>query len=112
MALWYIESDTNVVSFLTAELEGTSDAQLSARLISDLGEIGPAASNAIPAIVEKMHDGTRPQSRRFRGVVDLRQTGRKAVSKIDPSGARTIGPSAFKILDLKEARLAEEGKGK
>jgi len=111
MALWRITGDTNMIKVLTSELERTTDPQQSGRIMTDLGEIGPPARSAIPLILAKGYD-PRPLHHRLPAVFDLGQISRKAANKIDPDALKASSKSGFKVLDLREAKLADDQNSK
>jgi len=84
IAIWRIVGDTNMVSVLKAELNGTPEVPTCSWILSALGEMGPVAKPAIPAILRTIQ-GQRGVSN-VHGI-DISSVGLKALEKIDPDAA-------------------------
>lgn len=108
MALWRIDSDPRVVSWLVVQLETAADFDTCSILIQSLGEIGPKAKEAVPLILEKKQD--RRLARGFFGR-DLAPVCDDALKRIDPAVAQAQPPEQFQVLDLKSLQLTNAPAG-
>jgi len=90
MALWRITQDTNMVRVLVKELEKARTAEVFQSILIALGEIGPAAKEAVPLIQQKL-EAALPADPNVAFYVsgqratNVFQVAREALSKIDPA---------------------------
>jgi HEAT repeat protein len=108
IALWRINGDTNAIPVLISELPQAFDAARCASIVTILGDIGPAAAAAVPAI-------RRVITNWFGIRENIPRLGLEALKKIDPE-ASARAEADLRILQLwakvahwpdKEARLRQ-----
>jgi len=105
LALWRISQDPSVVSRLAGELAQANDFQSCAFIITSLGEIGSAAKEALPVILEKASQQNIPGDR-F-ALKSLKNVARRAVGKIDRETAeQMVKPDAY-VPDLRSGALMD-----
>jgi HEAT repeats len=86
MALWHIARNTNGLSAFIRALPNRTDPITACRILTVLGEMGPQAKPAEPAILLLLNRTNGPSY-----LPQLTQRARDALEKIDPDGAAAIG---------------------
>jgi hypothetical protein len=84
LALWRVHRSTEGISVLIQQLNSGADAKMCAKVFNLLGEMGPAASQAVSAIEARL--GSSP----IRLPDSVRRVGRGALRKIDPEAAAKL----------------------
>jgi HEAT repeat protein len=105
LALWRINRDRSVIPRLASELAQANDYQTCSMIITSLGEIGPAAKEALPIILDKANQGNVPGDRY--ALRSLKNVARRAVGKIDRVTAeQMVRPDAY-VPDLRNGALLD-----
>jgi RNA polymerase sigma factor (sigma-70 family) len=92
-ALWNIDRHPTAVPALCAALKD-NDASTRYRAAEILGQIGPGAKDAVPALVEALRDTGRAEFTDPSGATEVRPVSRmagQALKRIDPAAARRHG---------------------
>jgi HEAT repeat protein len=105
LALWRVAQDRSVIPLLMNELAQTRDYPTCVGIIKAFGEIGPAAKEAIPVMLEKVNQRNAPQDRY--ALRSLRDIARRAISKIDPDVAQEMITGRPAGLDLRSGTLSD-----
>jgi HEAT repeats len=86
-SLWRISHDTNMIPILATELNQAPDSETSGRILTCLGEIGPLAKQAVPAILRKF---TNSASLPNLSGMDVPLIAIDNLRKVDPDLAQKI----------------------
>src|SRR5262249_46949577 len=104
------EKNPGVVGQLTTELAQATDYRSCVSIIISLGEIGPAAKDAVPIIMEKAGQRNAPTDRY--ALRSLKDVARRALSKIDPEAAEAMLRTDRTVPDLRNGVLMDESTAK
>jgi hypothetical protein len=93
-ALWAIDSRTNFLPALIRDLEHSSNTIVLMESFRVLGEMGPAAKEAVPVIIKTVE--RLNQDARFRGPSFLWPQAADALKKIEPGSEEKLPPDPMR----------------